>query len=98
MRMAIWGLEVRYFFPRLDYLVLLNEHPLYLPYDKVNLVNGVSVKYLDEIQFVIEPIPDDQWDEVVDAARPYLVDPFDRPQGQGTNLINRPPQTAIGTA
>ena len=86
MRMAIWGPEVRYFFPRLDYLVLLNEHPLYLPYDKVNLVNGVSVKYLDEIQFVIEPIPDDQWDEVVDAARPYLVDPFDRPQGQG----NRP--------
>jgi len=86
MNMAIWGPEVHYFFPRVEYLVLLNEHPLYLPYEKARMVGGHRVRMIDEHQFVADPIPETEWESFLDQARPHLVDPFERPQDQG----NRP--------
>jgi hypothetical protein len=86
MQMAIWGPEVRYFFPKVEYLVLLNEHPLYLPYEKAQVVGAERVRFLDEHQFVVEAVADEEWDSFLDRARPHLVDPFERPQDHG----NRP--------
>jgi hypothetical protein len=86
LKMAIWGPEVRYFFPKVDYLVLLNEQPLYLPYEKAKLIPGVKLNFIDEHQIIVELVAEKNWDAFVDSARPFLVDPFDRPQGQG----NRP--------
>jgi hypothetical protein len=86
IEMAIWGPEVRYFFPKVEYLVLLNEHPLYLPYAKAILLGGERVHLVDEHQFIMDAIPDTEWDDFVNRARPHLVDPFDRAQNRG----NRP--------
>lgn len=76
---AVWGPGVRYLFPDVQYLVLMGEAPgrhLFVPAAVVPELAGDNFLWLDEAQYLVQAIDEDDWPALLDRARQYEVHPL----------------------
>jgi hypothetical protein len=80
---AAWAPGVRYLFPQVDYLAVI-EPPsghFLVPYKKLSAIAGDRWSWLDEEQTLVEPFEDEEWTALLERARPFATDPAEEAGG-----------------
>jgi hypothetical protein len=72
--LAVWGPEVGYLFPVVDYLHLVEgEEAFQIPYAVAPTLPGLHVTWLDEKHFLVEPVEKERWGAFCTEARRHAV-------------------------
>jgi hypothetical protein len=80
--LAAWGPNVRYLFPDVQYLAVIEgeQGHFMVPYRALPEIAGDRCTFLDEVQTLVEPFDDYEWADLVERARPHAVDPIGAPE------------------
>jgi hypothetical protein len=76
--LTAWGPNVRYLFPEVQYLAVMEgaQKHFMIPYRVLLEIAGERVTFLDEVQTLVEPFDDYEWPDLLERAREYAVDPL----------------------
>jgi len=74
---AAFGPEVRYLFPSVDYLAVIESGKgvFFIPYEALPEVAPGRWSWLDEHQTLVEPFEPDEWPALLERARRHEVEP-----------------------
>jgi hypothetical protein len=78
---AAWGPEVRYLFPSVDYLAVIEGEQgghFMIPYEALPEVAGDRWRWLDEVQTLVEAFAPEEWPALLERARRHKVEPAAR--------------------
>ena len=86
---AAWGPEVKYLFPAVDYLAVIESEEgghFLIPYEALPTVAGDRWRWLDEVQTLVEAFAPEEWPALLERARLHRVEPEGKRPARGRRI------------
>lgn len=83
---AAWGPEVRYLFPAVDYLAVIESEQgghFMIPSEALSEVADDRWRWLDEVQTLVEAFTPEEWPALLERARRHRVEPEGKRRARG---------------